>query len=300
MRTKSDKIIGFCLAAIPVVGFLLFGLIPMGMSVVMSFLKIKGFNFDSVSWVGFDNYFNLLFGEYSEKMYLSIFNSLVEWLALPISLAFALVISVFLNKDLKGTTFFRTVYFLPYICSTVAITTMWKWLFEEEFGILNQLLMGMGIEPIGWISDSLYVRGSMLITCVWSGMSLGIILYSAAMKNVSKAYYEAAQIDGAGEIRQFFVITLPAISPTTFFLLVTQTIGYLQDFVRYQVMLGNSGGPSNSGLTMVFYLWQMAFRYNVQMGMGYACACAVIVALIIGAATLMNYLLGKKWVCYDF
>lgn len=300
MKNKKDKIAGFCFAGIPVLGFLIFGVVPMLIAVIMSFMKIKGFSFYESSFVGLKNFTDLMFGEYASSFYLSVLNSFIELLALPVSLAIALVISVCLHKKLRGTKVYRVIIFIPYVCSVVAVTTMWKWIFEEEFGIFNQLRMLVGLKPIGWISDSAYVRWSMLLTCVWSGISLGVILFSAALNNVSRSYYEAAQIDGAGEIRQFFSITVPAVSPTTFFLVVTGTIGYLQDFVRYQIMLGNSGGPSSSGLTMVFYLWQTAFRYNTQMGMGYACAIAILISLIIGLVTLINYISAKKWVNYDF
>ncbi len=300
MNNRKEKMLGFLFAGIPVLGFLIFGIIPIFMAFGMSFMDIRGFSFEDAAWTGFSNYSSLLFGEYAGRFWLSLLNSLIELLALPISLAIALVLSVFLHKKLRGSKFYRVVLFIPYVCSVVAVTTMWKWIYEEEFGILNQMLMGMGLEKVGWISDSRFVRWSMLLTCVWSGISLGVILFSAALNNVSESYYEAAQIDGASSIKQFFTITVPAVSPTTFFLVVTGTIGYMQDFVRYQIMLGNSGGPSDSGLTMVFFLWQMAYRYNTQMGMGYACAMAILIALIIGVATLINYLSAKRWVNYDF
>lgn len=260
-------------------------------------MRIKGFHFDGATFVGIENYKTIL---QDEKFYLSVGNTFYAALALPISMVLALLIAVLLNRGCKGTKAFRTIFFIPYVCSVVALMTMWKWMFEEEFGILNQILGWFGKEPIGWISDSDYVRGSMIFTGVWSGMGLGIILYTAALSNVPKSYYEAAMLDGAGSFKRFLHITLPAISPTTFYLLVTGMIGYLQDFVRFQTMLGNSGGPSNSGLTMVFYLWQMAFRYNTTMGMGMASAMAILVALIIGCVTLLLYKTSKWWVSYDY
>lgn len=292
-----ENLVGLALALIPVIGFTIFGLLPMILAVVMSFMKIKGFHFDGASIVGWENYAAIL---QDEKFYTSVGNTFYAALALPISMVLALLIAVLLNRRCKGTKAFRTVFFIPYVCSVVALMTMWKWLFEEEFGILNQILAFFGKEPIGWISDSSYVRESMIFTGVWSGMGLGILLYSASLSNVPKAYYEAAMLDGAGGFKQFLHITLPAISPTTFYLLVTGMIAYLQDFVRFQTMLGNAGGPSNSGLTMVFYLWQMAFRYNTTMGMGMASAMAILVALIIGGVTALLYASAKWWVSYDY
>ena len=294
--TKEAKI-GFILALIPVIGFFLFAFIPIVLAIVMSFMKIKGFNFNGASFVGFSNFSFLL---QDEKFYTSIENTFIYSLTLPISMVFALIIAVLLNRNVKGTKIFRTILFIPYVCSVVALMTMWKWLFEEEFGILNQILAFFGQEPIGWISDSRYVMLSMIITGVWSGMGLGIILYSAALSQIPKSYYEAAKIDGAGKLRQFFDITLPAISPTTFYLLVTGIIGYLQEFVRFQTMLGNAGGPSDSGLTMVFYLWQMSFRYGKTMGMGMSCAMAILTAGIIGTVTFVLFKTSKWWVSYDY
>lgn len=294
--TKEAKI-GFFLALIPVLGFFLFGFVPIVLAIVMSFMKIKGFNFNGATVVGFDNFAFLL---KDVKFYKSIKNTFVYSLTLPISMVFALIIAVLLNRNVKGTKVFRTILFIPYVCSVVALMTMWKWLFEEEFGILNQILIFFNQEPIGWISDSRYVMLSMIITGVWSGMGLGIILYSAALSQIPKSYYEAAKIDGAGKIRQFFDITLHAISPTTFYLLVTGMIGYLQEFVRFQTMLGNAGGPSDSGLTMVFYLWQMSFRYGKTMGMGMSCAMAILIAGIIGSITFILFKTSKWWVSYDY
>ena len=294
--TKEAKI-GFVLALIPVIGFLLFALIPIILAIIMSFMKIKGFNFNGATFVGFENFAFLL---KDAKFYTSIKNTFVYALTLPISMVFALIIAVLLNRNVKGTKVFRTILFIPYVCSVVALMTMWKWLFEEEFGILNQILEMFGQEPIGWISDSRYVMMSMIITGVWSGMGLGIILYSAALSQIPKSYYEAAKIDGAGKLRQFFDITIPAISPTTFYLLVTGLIGYLQEFVRFQTMLGNAAGPSDSGLTMVFYLWQMSFRYGNAMGMGMSCAMAILTAGIIGTVTFVLFKTSKWWVSYDY
>ena len=294
--TKEARI-GFVLALVPVLGFFIFSFIPIVLAIVMSFMKIKGFNFNGAELVGIQNFQFLL---QDAKFYKSIKNTFVYSLTLPISMAFALIIAVLLNRNVKGTKAFRTILFIPYVCSVVALMTMWKWLFEEEFGILNQILEFFGQEPIGWISDSKYVMLSMIITGIWSGMGLGIILYSAALAQIPKSYYEAAKIDGAGKVRQFFDITLHAISPTTFYLLVTGLIGYLQEFVRFQTMLGNAGGPSDSGLTMVFYLWQMSFRYGKTMGMGMSCAMAILVALIIGTVTFALFKTSKWWVSYDY
>ena len=151
MKKTGEKVFGLCFAGIPVLGFLIFGLLPIAAAVAMSFMKIKGYNFDGAYGVGFGNYSDLLFGEFKGKFWLSIGNSFIELIALPVQTALALVISVFLNKGLKGTKFFRTVFFIPYVCSVVAIMTMWKWIYEENFGILNQIITALGGQKVGFI-----------------------------------------------------------------------------------------------------------------------------------------------------
>lgn len=295
-KLKKEAVLGFGMAVIPIVGFLIFGFIPLVAAIIMGFMDIKGYNLDGAAWSGITNYVYVL---NDGKFWLSIVNTFVGALALPLSIVLSLFISVLLNKKLKGTKFFRTVFFIPYVCSVVALTFMWRWLFEENFGILNQFLTTLGLSKIGWVSDSNYFRQSMIVMGVWNQLGFNVILLSAALTNVPRVLYEAAEIDGASKIRQFFAVTLPSISPSIFFLLVTGLIGSLQDFSRFQMMAGDSGGPGNAGLTAVFYIWQMAFRYNTTMGMGYASAASIIVAVMIGLVTLINFALSKLWVSYD-
>ncbi|MBR1581882.1 MAG: sugar ABC transporter permease [Bacilli bacterium] len=295
--SKHEARVGFALGTVPMIGFALFSLLPIILAIIMSFMKIKGFNFNNATWVGFDNYIKLF---QDPKFGKSIKITFLEALALPFSIIISLLIATLLNRKVKGTKAFRTIYFIPFVCSVVAVSTMWKWLFEEQFGILNQIREAFGQAPIGWLSDSKYAPWSMAIINLWSGPALGIILYSAALGNVPKSYYEAASIDGASKVSQFFEITLPAVSPTTFYLLVTGTISFLQDFTRYQVILGNNAGPNNSGLTMVFYVWQMVFKYNTTMGMGIASAFSIIIGLIIGIITALYYSTSRFWVSYDY
>ena len=139
----------------------------------------------------------------------------------------------------------------------------------------------------------------LIIIGIWSGTAYGIVLYGAALTNVNRSLYEAAQIDGANSFRSFVSITLPSVSPTSFYLLTTGLIGALQEFTRPQMIAGggNGAGPNNDGLTIVFYIYRRAFQYNNEMGR--AAAAALILAVFILIITAINFVLSKRWVSYD-
>jgi multiple sugar transport system permease protein len=294
-RKKIDKegISGLIMAIIPVFGFILFGLIPMVLAIGMAFMKIKGYSFDSVSFIGFDNFKTIL----SDKgFYDSIKYTLLMSISMPISLILSLIIAFLLSKEITGKKFYRTVFFIPYVCSVVAVSLMWKWIFNTNFGVLNQLIGRTGENAIDWLGDSTTFIIAMNILSIWSGTGYGIILFSAALTNVNSTLYEAAKVDGAGAYRCFFSITLPSISPTTFYLFTMGLIGALQSFAVTNI-IASGGGPNNAGVTIVFYLYRRAFEY-VNM-MGEASAVAWLLAVMILIVTIINFIVSKKWVKYD-
>ena len=212
-----------------------------------------------------------------------------------INIALALIVAFLLTKKIRGKKAFRTIYFIPYVCSVVAITVMWQWIFNTNYGLINGLFTPEGKEPIDWWGSADTFIPCLIIMGVWSGTGYGIILYGAALTNVNGALYEAAKIDGATPVQSFMHVTIPAISPTTFYLLITGIIGALQEFARPQIISG-SGGPDNVGVTVVFYLYRNAFQYY-QMGI--ASATAWLLAIIIVALTIFNFAISKLWVKYD-
>ena len=292
-RRTIDNIEGFLFAVAPVMRFLLFGLLPLGMGLAMAFLDMR-YTYDIADgeWCGFDNFKEVL----SDPIFWqSIKNTLYLSLSWFISMALALVTSVLLTKKIKGLAFYRTVYFLPFVCSLVAITLMWRVLLDVNYGAVNDLIEFFGGNSINWKSDpDWYIPGLILMT-VWSTTGYKIIILTAALTTVSRSYYEAASIDGANSWHQFWHITIPAISPTMFFLLITGLIDVLQEFTRSQVW-DIAGGPNGKGITIVFYLYRQAFNYS---NMGVASATAWMLAVIIIAITALNFALSKKWVKYD-
>ncbi len=293
---RKESLCGTSLAMIPVTGFILFGLIPLVLALVMAFLYVpgKGDIKRGVEFVFLDNFWEVL----TDPMFWqSIVNTIKMAISLPVCIVLSLLIAYLLTKKIRGRSFFRAVYFIPYVCCAVAVAMMWELIFNQRHGILNALL---GLTPetaIPWLTDSTYYIWCLIIIGIWGGTAYGIVLFGAALTNINPSLYEAASLDGANSFRSFLHITLPGVSPTTFYLLITGLIGALQEFTRSQIISGNSAGPNNDGLTIVFYVYRRAFDYNNQMGQ--AAAAALILAVLIVAVSGVNFVVSKKWVSYD-
>jgi len=287
---------GVMMASIPVIGFMLFGLIPFVLALAMAFMYVPGKgNIAEARFVGLANFKEVLSDEMFWK---SIVNTLKMAISLPVSIVIALIVAFLLTKNIKGRTFFRSVYFVPYVCCAVAVSLMWELIFNQNHGIINSWLGLTRDTAIPWLTNSDTYTLCLIIIGIWSGTAYGIVLYGAALTNVNRSLYEAAKVDGAGAFRCFFHITLPGVSPTSFYLLTTGLIGALQEFTRPQMIGGGQGaGPNNDGLTIVFYIYRRAFEYNNQMGV--AAAAALVLAIFILIITAINFLVSKKWVSYD-
>lgn len=292
----SENASGFMMGSIPVVGFILFGMIPLVLALAMSVMYVPGKgNIADAEFVGLDN-FKAVFSDH--MFWQSIGNTLKMALSLPVCIVIALVVAYLLTKNIRGRSFFRGVYFVPYVCCVVAVSLMWELIFNQNHGVLNSWLGLTRETAIPWLTDSGTYTLCLIIIGIWSGAAYGIILYGAALTNINRSLYEAATIDGASTFKSFLHITLPGVSPTTFFLLTTGLIGALQEFTRPQIIGGGTGaGPNNDGLTMVFYIYRRAFVYNNQMGE--AAAAALILTIFILIVTVINFIGSRKWVSYD-
>lgn len=290
---RRDNIEGFLFAVAPVLRFLVFGLAPLALGLVMAFFSMQyTYDITECEFCGFDNFKEVL---NDPVFWESIGNTFYIALSWVFSMIIAIVIAVFLSKKIKGKNFFRTVYFLPFVCSMVAITLMWQVLLDVNYGVINQIIEFFGGTAIDWKGDpDWYIPGLILMT-VWSTTGYKIIILTAALTTVNKSYYEAASIDGANSWHKFWHVTIPAISPTIFYLFVTGLINVLQEFTRSQVWDQN-GGPNGKGLTIVFYLYRNAFKYS---NMGQASAVAWLLAILIIIITILNFAFSKKWVKYD-
>lgn len=294
IRAYEEEIVGTALASIPLIGFMIFGFVPIVLAFAMAFMKMPGFSFTEGEWAGFRN-FELVLTD--PLFWQSVLNTLILGLSTFISQFFALGIAYLLSKDIKGRKVWRMIYFVPYVCSVVAVTLMWRYMFNPGYGIINQLLGNTDLAKgaINWLGDPNMFYVTVIIMSVWSGMGYGILLYTAALTNVNQSMIEAAKIDGAGPFRTFFRIVFPAISPTTFYLLIMGVIGLLQAFAMTNV-LASGGGPNNNGVTIVFYM----YRYiNQYFDMGVASASAWVLAFFIFVVSIFQFVMSKRWVSYD-
>ena len=271
--------------------FVFFTLIPILMAVVISFTNFDGAN--APTFIGAANYQKLLTED--PLFWKTMGNTFIAGIGAVISIILALLIAMALNTSIKGVRVYRTIFYAPSICSVIAVSLLWQWMLNDEMGIINLFLKAVGISPIPWLTNETYAMVAMIINGVWGGMGFNMVLYMAALKNIPQQYYEAAELDGAGAWSKFRHITLPGVSPTTFYITVTALIAAIQDFARFQNITG--GGPKHATTTIVFYIWQNAFRYNGMMG--YAAALSWVLALIILGITIVNFTTSKRWVHYE-
>jgi multiple sugar transport system permease protein len=222
-------------------------------------------------------------------------NSIVYTLgALPVSVLLPLGLAALLNAGLRGTGFFRGIYFLPLVTSGVAAATIFKWIYAKQAGPLNQLTGLFGIPRQDWIFDEMLVLPSLIVLAIWHRVPLNIIFYLAALQGVDRTLYEAARIDGASRWQQFRYVTWPLVTPTTFFVLIITTIALLVGAFD-QISVMTNGGPLDASNVLVFNIYRTAFVY---FQMGYASAMAYILFLVILAFTVGQWLLQKRWVHY--
>jgi len=272
----------------PVLGFLIFGLAPILYSIYMSF-----HHWDMLSppeWVGFANYVDLL---KDEKFYKSIFNTFYLLLGIPIGMVVSLLLAILMNRKLKGISVMRTIYYLPVISPIIAVSLLWQWILNKDYGLLNNFLWQLfGVQGPNWLGEADWVKPSLILIGLWGGVGGTMVLYLAGLQSISSTYYEAAEIDGAGGWQKLKTITIPLLTPIHFFVVVMGVIGTFQSFSQIYV-LAVDGGPEYSGATIVYYIFQNAFAY---FNMGYASAGAWVLGLIIFIITLIQFKLSDRWV----
>lgn len=296
LRKRLGEIGHFGMASVPVLGFVVFGLFPMAMSLIFSFTDVSLSLKEEFGYVGWNN-FKYIFSD--PTFYKSLFSTFIFSLSVPLTLVVSLYIAYLVEKVSAGKRFFRLIFFIPYVCSTVAMSLVWKQMFDTHYGILNTFLGTLGLSPIAWISSKEMIMVSCIIMSVWSGMGFCVIMFQAALANVNKSYYEAARLDGASEREIFFKITLPAVSPTTFYLLVMRLIGSLQVFTEPQILAGGSLGLDNWDMTVVRYIMKCINGGWGTLGLGVGSAAGWVITLVIVVITWLNFRMGDKWTNYD-
>jgi multiple sugar transport system permease protein len=262
---------------------------------------IAGFVISFTDWdmlstpefIGVDNYVELLTDD--PLFWLTLKNTLTySLIVIPGSIVVSLALALALTTKIKGVGIYRTIYFLPYISSTIAISLVWKWIMHPDFGILNGFLGLFGVPKLGWLQDRSMALFSVALVAIWHSAGYNMTIFLAGLKGIPQSYYEAAEIDGASYWQRFRHITVPLLTPTLFFVLIISLIGSFQVFNLVYIM--TEGGPGNSTQVYVYYLWENAFSF---FRMGYASAMAYILFLIMLVITLFQVRLLGRRVNYD-
>ena len=217
-------------------------------------------------------------------------NTAVYSLYVPVTMACALGVALLLNRSIRGVALLRAIFFLPYVTSFVAISIVWQWMYEPNFGLFNWLLSHVGLGPFTWLNSPTTALFSLIILAVWIHIGFQMVIFLAGLQAIPSTYYEAAMIDGAGRWQRFWKITLPLLRPTTFFVLVTSIIGSFQVFTFVYVM--TEGGPLHATDVIVYHIYQNAWQF---LRMGYASAMSWVLFAVIFAITLLQFrFLGRR------
>lgn len=285
---KASLVLMFILPAIIPLG--MFWIWPMIKAIFMSFTDWDYMS-STYNMVGIENYKGL----FSDDMfYDALKNTFVFTLGTLIpTIVGGLAIAMILRKNIKGSTLYKAIIFSPWITPTVAISIVWSWIFEPQYGFANYILQLFNLPKSQWLQSSDTAMLSVIIVTVWKGIGWAMVFYLTALEKVPRHLYEAAAIDGASTWSKFISITLPLISPTTFFLSIITTINSLQAYDQIQVL--TQGGPSGSTRTILYMYYQTAFE---NFDIGQATSMATVILIIIAVLSGIQFIVSKKWVHY--
>ena len=287
---KREERWAWLFIAPPFLGFVLFMAYPICFALLASTSRWTGMNSLMGNLSGLRNYVEIMA---DPKFWKSLGTTVIYLIGIPIGMILGILIAMGLNRGIKGKRVLTTMYYVPVVSLLVAVSILWAWVFNYDYGLFNTIIKALtGRHGPNWLGDEHMVKVAMIIFMTWKGLGTSIILYLAGLQNIPRDYYEAAEIDGANGVKKFRHITLPLLSPVTFYILITSLIGGFQVFVEVQVMTTN-GGTNYSAATVVYYLYDKAFNNNQ---LGYGCAVATILALIIFLITAFNFWGQKKWV----
>jgi multiple sugar transport system permease protein len=285
----SDHIVGWAFASPAVLLIIVFGLIPIAWSALLSFQKTNLLS--PPHWVGLANYRALPEDPYFAQS--MVHSAIYTVLFVPLSVAGGLLTAIALNRPIRGIRAYRTAVFVPVVVSTIATVIIFLWVFDPNFGLANWLLGKVGLGPFAFFTSSNGALYSIVAMTVWGWIGFNVIVYLAALQGIPRELVEAAEIDGAGNWGIFRNVTLPLLGPVTLFLIVWSSINALQLFD--EVYLATNGGPGTATYVPVFYLYKLAFQQGIA---GYAAAIAYVLFAVILVLTVAQLLVGKRMVHY--
>jgi multiple sugar transport system permease protein len=285
----SDHVVGWAFASPAVLLIIVFGLIPIVWSALLSFQKTNLLS--PPQWVGLANYRALPKDPYFAQS--MVHSAIYTVLFVPLSVAGGLLTAIALNRPIRGIRVYRTAVFVPVVVSTIATVIIFLWVFDPNFGLANWLLGKVGLGPFAFFTSSNGALYSIVAMTVWGWIGFNVIVYLAALQGIPRELVEAAEIDGAGNWGIFRNVTLPLLGPVTLFLVVWSSINALQLFD--EVYLATNGGPGTATYVPVFYLYKLAFQQGIA---GYAAAIAYVLFAVILVLTVAQLLVGKRMVHY--
>ncbi|UQF12359.1 carbohydrate ABC transporter permease [Vagococcus lutrae] len=291
-KYKNEDLITALLFIAPLmIGLFIFYLFPMIQNVYYSFTEWG--KFGGSVFIGLENFKKMV----SDVQVREALKNTVTYaiFTVPIGIAISIIIATLLNNKIKGVGLYRVIYFLPAVTMTSAIAMIWKWMFNNQYGVINQLLLKIGIIGPKWLTDEKWAMISLITVGVWSSLGQSIILYLAGLQSVPRSLYEASEIDGAGTFRKFFSITLPMITPTIFFNMITSLIGALQVYDLIFLMYSETNPALQSVQSLSYLFYRHAFVFNDK---GYAAAISVVLLSITLLITVIQFMFQKKWVHY--
>ncbi len=279
---------GYLLVAPTIIGLLVLNVWPFVQTVVLSFSTTHPFGYFELSGVG--NYTQMFSNkEFWKATWNSIYFCI---LTVPLGIFLSLVTAVLLNAKITGKTAYRAIYFLPMVVAPAAIAMVWKWIFNAEYGIINQIIG----TKVNWLTNTALVLPACAVVAIWSAVGYDAVLLLSGIQNISKSYYEAASLDGATKIQQFFQITLPMVSPTLFVVMIMRLMSSLKVYDLIYMMIDTANPAITSAQSLMYLCYREAF---VAGNRGYASAIVVWTVLLIGVVTAFQFWGQKKWVNYE-
>jgi len=289
-RKYQEWLWGYVFVLPVMIGFFLFMVYPMLNGISLSFTEWSGFG--PKEWVGFANYVKMFRdAHFLKAVWNTVYYTLgILFLGVPLALFLAILLN---QKFLKGRNLFRLIYYLPVVTMMAAVSMVWKWLLSPNYGLVNYFLGLVGLPKVNWLLDPHWAMPGLILMSIWKGTGFNAVIFLAGLQGIPKTFYEAAEIDGATAWHRFRYITLPLLSPTTFFVIITTMIHSAQIFQQAYIL--TEGGPREATTTIVFYIYKNAFEW---FKMGYSCAQGVFLLLILIVATLVQWRIQKRWVHY--
>ncbi len=290
--SAQEAIWGYVFLSPWMLGILFFIGGPIIVSLILAFCRWD--LIQPAQFVGVDNFVKMFTAD--ARFWRSLYNTFYYTLfAVPLGIVGSILVALLMNQKWKSVRLLRTIYYLPSVTAGVASSIIWMWLLNPDFGLINYGLSVIGIKGPLWMADENWSKPALIIMSLW-GVGGSMIIYLAGLQGIPRQLYEAAEIDGAGMFHKFWYVTLPMLTPVIFFNLIMSIVWSFQVFTQVYVMTGGQGGPADSTLVLVLYIYQHAFKFH---NMGYASALAWVLFIIIMLFTLIQFKFAGGWVHYE-